>query len=391
MQEDDLHRATTDLSMLRTRVDTAREQTRSEEQHKIIAQEKVRQLELKNKKLSDQLAKSKDATRLLQVEKTRLATQYEHAARKQEKDCQKLKERLQKLVAEKNSEKKLGMRLLNSLQRQDGSRGTWGNRGKADDEMHHVIVASYEDKQKELALENKELRMSLVSLERDLVAVLNRQSSQGEAPAVEVHSNGYAARAAQVPVLKAAAVGGAAAGDVPSSPHDKFALPYDLARGVIEDSLKTKMEEVKEVVASLEAAASSGVAAPEQDQATIDKLQRQLDECARIIDQQQMALLDAPASPDKSFLSESILVDRAQDLDRERAELAAKSATFEAERSALTQLAINHDVSRLKALEAIRTPAKSAPAPQPPVPAPAPESRPLPDPGVDLSRYLQFG
>jgi X breakpoint 2-interacting protein len=408
LQGDELHRATNDISMLRSRISTAKELTRAEEQAKDIALEKLRQIELKNKKMQDQLAKAKDESRALKVERTRIATQYEHTSRKQEKECQKLKERLQKLVAEKNSEKKLGMRLLNSLQRPDGSRGTWGNnKGKADDDMHHAIVAQYEGRQKELALENKELRLSLVALERELVTVLNSQGGQAQPTQNDTAQNGGpAAVATRRGSPPPAAVD---ASTVAASPRGQYALPYALSSRGIQDSFKLQMDAVKGRFAELEAAAASGSGAPPEDQASrIEDLQRQLDECERFIEEQQAALLDAPTSPNKSFLSESLLAGKADDLERDRAEFAAKAASFEAERSALTQLAINHDVRRAQALDAIRTPARTPPRP---LPAPAPTAAQTAAPTAaaaaptlaapthrisppverrDLSQYLQF-
>mmetsp|Transcript_4990 Transcript_4990/g.12922 ORF Transcript_4990/g.12922 Transcript_4990/m.12922 type:complete len:459 (+) Transcript_4990:183-1559(+) len=389
-QEDELHRALNDVALLRTRVDTAKRETEATAAQRHSAQEKLRQLEKKSKKGADQLAKTKDELRLLKVETARLATQYDHTARKQEKECQKLKERLQKLVSDKNNEKKLGMRLLNSLSRPDGSRGTWGNRNKADNELHTQIVAQYEGKLKDLVLENKELRLSLASLERELVTVLNSQGGGAPADPATSQAVAEASTTAAAPFIsseRASPEVAAAAADATAArvdPHDQFALPYGMAREGIEESLRLKMEEVKGVFAELEAAALSGSAAPVQDTAKIDVLQRQLDECAQIIEQQQAALLDAPVSPDKSFLSESLLVDRAEELARDRAELAAKEATFEAERTALTQLAVNHDVKRVKAIEAIRTPRGTPAAVPPKVPRPRAEQN------VDLSRYLQF-
>ena len=130
------------------------------------------------------------------------------------------------------------MQLANTLTRGDGSRGTWGNRGKAGDELHTAVIAQYETRVKELSLENKELRQSLVMLEGNLATVLpitaEGRSRQKEAGASTQPDDDVAA-----------STGGAGAAAVPASPRAQFALPYAIAREGIEDSLRAKMEAVK--------------------------------------------------------------------------------------------------------------------------------------------------
>lgn len=91
-------------------------------------------------------------------------------------------------MQDKTSEKRLGMQLMNNLQRIDGSRGKWsgaggygwivtessahGCSGSQSDKLHKAALRNYEDKQKELMAENEGLRAALASLQKDLVAVV---------------------------------------------------------------------------------------------------------------------------------------------------------------------------------------------------------------------------
>ena len=53
--------------------------------------------------------------------------------------------------------------------------------GRAEEEVHRIIVANYEDKQKELLLENRDLRGSLHDLQQSLIELLNSAGADAEA------------------------------------------------------------------------------------------------------------------------------------------------------------------------------------------------------------------
>ena len=87
----------------------------------VTAAEVQRQSELKLKKQGEQLRASKDEVRLLKLEKQRLATHYDHFKKRLETENVKLKERLQKLLHDRNNERALGMKALNKIQSKDGA------------------------------------------------------------------------------------------------------------------------------------------------------------------------------------------------------------------------------------------------------------------------------
>ena len=53
----------------------------------------------------------------VKAEKAQLVAQYEHGKKRSEVESVKLKERLQKLLQEKNNERKMGMQMLNALKK----------------------------------------------------------------------------------------------------------------------------------------------------------------------------------------------------------------------------------------------------------------------------------
>ena len=72
---------------------------------------------------------------ILQLKKTKAnlvhaQKQYEHELRKKEREFNKLKERLHQLLTDKSQERKIGLEILNSIQRPGGQRALWKTGGK---------------------------------------------------------------------------------------------------------------------------------------------------------------------------------------------------------------------------------------------------------------------
>ena len=92
---------------------------------------------------------------------------------------------ISQVLSEKGSDKKFGMDILSSVQRQDGKRGQWAKgsklvlhcceylpmltRGRRGEEMQKVILQRIEEREKVLLQENEALRTSLLTLQTDLV------------------------------------------------------------------------------------------------------------------------------------------------------------------------------------------------------------------------------
>ena len=69
-------------------------------------------------------------TYFFQLKKTKanvvhLQKQYDHEARKKEREFNKLKDRIHQLLTDKSQEKKVGLDILNLVKRPSGQRATW--------------------------------------------------------------------------------------------------------------------------------------------------------------------------------------------------------------------------------------------------------------------------
>eukprot|EP00040_Diaphanoeca_grandis_P011363 m.58213 g.58213 ORF g.58213 m.58213 type:complete len:443 (-) comp22517_c0_seq1:190-1518(-) len=322
-------RAQDDVATLRQNQTLLQEELIKKDREMAVMEETQRQFGLTEKKLNDQVRKLKEEGRKLRLEKQHLSTNYSHFKKRQETEHTKLKERLQKLLNDKNNERKLGMKALNLIQRKGGARGQWANASKADEELHRIIVVNYEDRLKEATLENKDLRESLKLMESELMQVVNDVEQQSE-----------------VSVAKENPVSTVTAS--PLKPGH-FELPFAASRSGIQQSLKHTMTNLRSRISDLHRSAKPGTS----DTREILELQSKLEECGRIIEQQRAALFeDSSLSPSKSFLSDSIVHERAGNLQQERKDLDEERAHMHHERELFLEAATKLDLDRARILAA---------------------------------------
>ncbi|XP_048762677.2 afadin- and alpha-actinin-binding protein-like [Ostrea edulis] len=137
-----------------------------------VEQEKSRQLLVKHKASTGKLKSEKEEVkRLLSVNKDK-DIQFKHDLRKKERECNKLKERIHQLLADKTPSRRVGLDIAYSLQSSDGKRSTWKTTSNKQDEMYQHLMTMYEEKQKELLVENAELRTSLKHVHKDISKAL---------------------------------------------------------------------------------------------------------------------------------------------------------------------------------------------------------------------------
>ncbi|XP_042560910.1 synovial sarcoma, X breakpoint 2 interacting protein a isoform X2 [Clupea harengus] len=145
-----------------------------------------RQLQLKIKTLQSCLKSEKEEVQKLQSIISGRATQYNHDAKRKERECTKLKERLNQLLVDKR-DKKLAIEVSNTIGRSDGKRGLWKT-GKAEarheGEMYTALLNDYEARQRSLMVENAELKKVLQQMKKDMVSILSPKKSvaKGEVP-----------------------------------------------------------------------------------------------------------------------------------------------------------------------------------------------------------------
>ncbi|XP_062850667.1 synovial sarcoma, X breakpoint 2 interacting protein a [Trichomycterus rosablanca] len=134
-----------------------------------------RQLHLKIRTLQSCLKSEKEEVQKLQSIISSRATQYNHDAKRKERECTKLKERLNQLLVDKR-DKKLAIELMNCVSRSDGRRGTWKTgrmEARHEGEMYQALLGDYETRQQLLVQENSELKKLLHQIKMDMVFLLN--------------------------------------------------------------------------------------------------------------------------------------------------------------------------------------------------------------------------
>uniref|UniRef100_A0A3Q2YBD6 SSX family member 2 interacting protein n=1 Tax=Hippocampus comes TaxID=109280 RepID=A0A3Q2YBD6_HIPCM len=137
--------------------------------------ERERQLQLKVKSLQNSLKSEKEEIHKLQNIVSSRASQYNHEMKRKERELNKLKERLNQLLVDKK-EKRLAIDVSNKLGRADGKRSLWKTEktvAKHEGEMYKTLLRDYESRQKELLLENAELRKVLKQMKKEMVAILS--------------------------------------------------------------------------------------------------------------------------------------------------------------------------------------------------------------------------
>uniref|UniRef100_UPI003AAA24EF synovial sarcoma, X breakpoint 2 interacting protein a n=1 Tax=Centroberyx gerrardi TaxID=166262 RepID=UPI003AAA24EF len=137
--------------------------------------ETERQLQLKIKTLQSCLKTEKDEVQKLQSIIASRASQYNHDAKRKERECAKLKERLSQLLVDKK-DKKLAIDVLNYLGRSDGKRSQWRTAKVAtghEGDMYKSLLSDYEGRQRSLMLENAELKKVLQQMKREMMHILS--------------------------------------------------------------------------------------------------------------------------------------------------------------------------------------------------------------------------
>ncbi|GMH40956.1 hypothetical protein BSKO_08860 [Bryopsis sp. KO-2023] len=122
----------------------------------------------------------------------RRQVQFLHEIRRKESEYERLQDKLRYYLAEKKREAKASMEIVGRLRQQSQTKGKgglaldedllkrggsnkWGRSNvKLDENLVKMIVRAYEDKQKDLTMENKDLRAGLNSLQREYTQLLNK-------------------------------------------------------------------------------------------------------------------------------------------------------------------------------------------------------------------------
>ncbi|MFT7801581.1 afadin- and alpha-actinin-binding protein isoform X1 [Arapaima gigas] len=149
--------------------------------------ERERQLQIKIKSLQNSLKNEKEEVQKLQNIISSRATQYNHDMKRREREYTKLKERLNQLLIDKK-DKKLAIEVLNYVGRSDGKRSLWKtgkSEARNEGEMYQTLLKNYESRQKDLMMENAELKKVLQQMKKEMVLILSSRKHNLKGETIE--------------------------------------------------------------------------------------------------------------------------------------------------------------------------------------------------------------
>ncbi|XP_078501722.1 afadin- and alpha-actinin-binding protein isoform X2 [Lissotriton helveticus] len=300
--------------------------------------EKDRQLQCKNKHLQQLLKTEKEEVQKLQNIIVSRATQYAHNMKRKEREYNKLKERLHQLVMDKK-EKKMAIEVLNYVGRADGKRSAWRTSktdAKNEEEMYKVMLTNYELRQKQLMIENAELKKVLQQMKKEMIFILTPQKPREK---IEDSCNAGLSDIEDD------------AGDC--SKENLSELSCDTVREQLTNSIRQQWRILKNHVEKLDNQVSlvqdgalneRDVINREVHEEEVEKLKAEINQYTEIIKTQQQLLQQqlAPPSDDDTttLLKDCYLLEDKERLQEEWRLFSEQRKNFESERRSFTEAAI---------------------------------------------------
>ncbi|KAK3090643.1 hypothetical protein FSP39_013337 [Pinctada imbricata] len=362
--ENRLHRVTSQSDHYQNYVTRLKNDVEKVKREVCREQEKSRQLVVKQKSLSVKLKAEKDEVKRLQLVLRDRDAQYKHELKKKERESNKLKEKIHQLLADKTPNRRVGLDMAYSIQSSDGKRSTWKTTGSSKQEdMYQYLISNYEDKQRELLVENTELRDSIYRIQKDVDKALRVNADNTN------NKNGVDRLG--VPVSESDS--DTEDGDDNDRTNQMFSqgyiqMPYDIIRESIETSLRGRCRKIKErkksrrKLPSPKSTKSSPSKTPVTSKDLTDKqteelnrINQQIEKYKDIIQQQEHLIKNfihaqSEAEEGPSFLHDSQLLQEKEALTEQRRLFYTEKANFEKERRQLTEEAIRLGEQR-RALE----------------------------------------
>ncbi|XP_033287677.1 afadin- and alpha-actinin-binding protein isoform X5 [Orcinus orca] len=331
-----------------------KEQLETSRREMIGLQERDRQLQCKNRNLHQLLKNEKDEVQKLQNIIASRATQYNHDMKRKEREYNKLKERLHQLVMNKK-DKKIAMEVLNYVGRADGKRGSWRT-GKTEasfflrneDEMYKILLNDYEYRQKQILMENAELKKVLQQMKKEMISLLSPQK--------------------QKPRERADDSTGTVISDIEEdagelSRESTWDLSCETVREQLTNSIRKQWRILKSHVEKLDNQVSKvhlegfndeDVISRQDHEQETEKLELEIQQCKEMIKTQQQLLQQqlATACDDDttSLLRDCYLLEEKERLKEEWSLFKEQKKNFEKERRSFTEAAIRLGLER-KAFE----------------------------------------
>ncbi|XP_076462447.1 afadin- and alpha-actinin-binding protein B-like [Babylonia areolata] len=317
--------------------------------------EKLRQLSARHKTTSGKLKAEKDEVKCLQSVIHHKELQFKHELKKKEKELNKLKDRLHQLLMDKNPDRKVGIDMMNTLQNIEGRRAQWKpGLSKQEEEMYQVLIGNYEDRHRELVLENTELRDCLLAMQRELSALLKKTAHRStlHTPSQVVEEADAESSSSSDDQSEDADSKSCLTLTVAELNEGYYQMPYDMVRTEIERAFKRTCQLISLSVKRMRKAKAAQGATPgkvpalvsatgKKDQCQeIQQLQTQISKYKDIIQQQEQLLQQSLQTHSDSFLHESQLLQEKDMLAKEKKLFYEEKAHFEEERKIFTEAAI---------------------------------------------------
>ncbi|KAJ6656286.1 hypothetical protein lerEdw1_003942 [Lerista edwardsae] len=316
-------------------------------QHKNLrAQEEAEMLHLK---LSSDMEHLQNCHAKLKVQKLQnivasRATQYNHDMKRKEREYNKLKERFHQLLMSKK-DKKMNMEVLNYVGRVDGKRGAWRTgktEARNEEEMYKVLLNEYEQRQKQLLVENAELKKLLQQMKKEIISLLPPQKQKPKEKAEDSNMEEDA-------------------GEV--NKENVWELSCETVREQLANSIRKQWRMLKNHVEKLDNQVShvhSGILndkdiiSRDDHELEVERLQLEIQQCKEMIKTQQQLLqqqLTSPCDDDTNMLlQDCYLLEEKERLKEEWKLFREQKKNFERERKSFTEAAIRLGLER-KAFE----------------------------------------
>ncbi|XP_044158111.1 afadin- and alpha-actinin-binding protein [Bufo gargarizans] len=302
--------------------------------------ERERQQQCKNHNLLQLLKNEKEEVQKLQNIIASRSTQHNHNMKRKEREYNKLKERLYQLVMDKK-DKKISIDVLNYVGRADGKRMAWRTSktdAKNEEEMYKVLLSDYEQRQKQLMLENAELKKVLQQMKKEMISVLSPQKPQTK-------------ERLEDSLGPAASDGEDDAAD--SSKDNLIELSCEAVREQLVNSIRQQWRILKSHVEKLDHQASQvrvvspdrkGLISRDEHEKELEQLKKEIQSCKETIKNQQHLLQQevVVASDDdtSTLLRDCYLLEDQQRLQQEWELFNEQKKNFEKERRNFTDAAI---------------------------------------------------
>ncbi|XP_037326617.2 afadin- and alpha-actinin-binding protein-like isoform X2 [Pungitius pungitius] len=295
--------------------------------------ERERQLHLKVKSLQNCLKNEKDEVQKLQNIIASRASQYNHEMKRKEREFEKLKERLNQLLVDKK-EKKPAIDVLNNIGRADGKRSLWKTQkteAKHEVEMYKTLLSDYDTRQREMLLENAELKKLLQQMEKEMNFILSSKK-----PTLKKDDCIQADPEEEEQVF--------------DSSKESVELCCVHAQEKLTNSIRLQWRRIKghverldsQVLAQMEVKRNDDAASPETHVEEVNRLKLEIQQCKDFIQTQQQLLQLRPPCEEEaaSLLSDCCMLQEDERFREEGESLKEQRKFFERERRNFTEAAI---------------------------------------------------